>query len=368
MKCYRNRGSLLRLAAFLLSLLLLLPAAVTADQSVTLTLAGDCTLGSEELTRGQENSFDSVVAREGLLYPFQNFRFLFDSDDCTIVNLEGVLSDSSSGENTAKTYRFRGPSGFAELLTLNSIEAVGLANNHVGDYGSRGLLDTQRILDENGVGWFRTDHILMLKKGDLKIAFFAIDTTTVNDHLGKLRNEIRRMKLDGEANAIVVLFHGGTEYDACHNEAQEKLGRSFINHGADLVVMHHPHVVQGVLLSEQRPVLYSLGNFVFGGNSEIRTEPYRSWEVTSLYCLVARVRLDFSDDGTYLGQDLTLYPSLISGDAPHNNYQPLPADRESAERIREAVQFDTLFELPEITEEDGRSVLHFPYLEALDTH
>ena len=123
-------------------------------------------------------------------------------------------------------------------------------------------------------------------------------------------------------------------------------------------------MVQGVAVEENRTILYSLGNFVFGGNSEIRTKPYRTWEVTSLYSLIARVRLDFSDDGTYLGQDITLIPAFTSSDAPHNSYQPLPVSGNDAVLVREAVRFDTAFPLPEITEEDGLSVIRLPYLAA----
>ena len=338
-----------------------------ADRSVTLTFAGDCTLGSEESKRPNENSFDSVISREGFSYPFEKVRSLFESDDCTVVNLEGVLSDSRSGENFGKTYRFRGPAEFVKILSLASVEAVGLANNHTGDYGARGLEDTQRILTEGGISWFRTKTSWTLEKDGIRIVFFAInsfqDSAFQND-LNWMRNEIRRVKQSGEAGAVVVMFHSGAEYDACHTATQENIGKSFIGCGADLVVMHHPHVVQGVAVEGNRTMLYSLGNFVFGGNSEIRTKPYRTWEVTSLYSLIARVRLDFSDDGTYLGQDITLIPAFTSSDAPHNNYQPLPVSGNDAALVREAVRFDTAFPLPEITEEDGLSVIRLPYLAA----
>ena len=81
---------------FLVSVFSGMPAGASADRSVLLTFTGDCTLGSEEAKRVNDNSFDSVVGREGLSYPFEKVRFLFEADDLTVVNLEGVLSDSAS--------------------------------------------------------------------------------------------------------------------------------------------------------------------------------------------------------------------------------------------------------------------------------
>lgn len=352
---------------FLVSVLSGMPACVSADRSVLLTFTGDCTLGSEEVKRVNENSFDSVVGREGLSYPFEKVRFLLEADDLTVINLEGVLSDSAAGENTGKTYRFRGPAAFAEILSGSSVEAAGLANNHTGDYGTRGLEDTQRILSEGGIAWFRARTPYLLEKDGIRIAFYAVNSfqePTFRNDLDWLRNEIRRVKQNGEADAVIVLFHSGSEYDACHTVTQEKIGKSFIDSGADLIVMHHPHVVQGVAVHRSRTMLYSLGNFVFGGNSEIRTRPYHTWEVSSLYSLVARVRLDFSDSGAYLGQAVELIPAYTSSDAPHNNFQPVPVRGEDAEPVYRAVQYDTAFPLPELTEEDGYCVLRLPYLGA----
>ena len=363
----KHRLARLLSVLFLFSVLSGLPAGAFAGRSVLLTFTGDCTLGSEEAKRANENSFDSVIGREGLSYPFEKVRFLFESDDFTVVNLEGVLSDSSSGENTGKTYRFRGPAEFVKILAGSSVEAAGLANNHTGDYGTRGLEDTQRILSEAGIAWFRTRTPFILEKDGIRIAFFAVNSfqePTFQNDLNWFRSEIRRVKQSGEAGAVVVLFHSGSEYDACHTVTQEKIGKSFIDNGADLIVMHHPHVVQGVAVYENRTMLYSLGNFVFGGNSEIRTKPYHTWEVSSLYSLIARVRLDFSDDGAFLGQEVELIPAFTSSDAPHNNFQPVPVRGDDAEPVYRAVQYDTAFPLPERTEEDGYCVIRLPYLNA----
>ena len=335
----------------------------SAEKTIVITFAGDCTLGSEEETRADADSFDSVIAREGYAYPFTQFASLFRSDDWTVVNCEGVLSDSKAGENKGKRYRFRGPSAFAEILALASVESVCLANNHTGDYGAGGLKETVRVLEEQGIGWFRSKNVCFLEKDGIRVAFLALDPST-RDDLMWVRQETRRLKSSGEAQAVVVVWHGGTEYSARHDASQESLGRKFIDYGADLVVMHHSHVVQGVEIVGSSAVFYSLGNFVFGGNSAIRTELSGSREVTSLYSVVVRAELHFSDEGEYLGQQLVLFPALTSSDAPRNNYQPFPAGREDAERVMEAVQFDTAFPLPDPVEEDGYWIVRLPFLPA----
>ena len=351
------------LAFCLLAMPLCFGGHAAAEKTVLITFAGDCTLGSEEETRPYADSFDSVVAREGYEYPFARFAQLFRSDDWTVVNLEGVLSDSHAGETQNKRYRFRGPSGFSEILSLASVEAVCLANNHVGDYGAAGLKETERILTDRNIGWFRSRNVCFLEKDGIRIAFMALDPST-RDDLTWVRQETRRLKSSGEAQAVVVVWHYGTEYSAKHDASQESLGAKFVENGADLVIMHHSHVVQGIRIMESSAIFYSLGNFVFGGNSAIRTELSGSREVTSLYTLVVQAELHFSDDGKYLGQQLIIYPAFTSSDAPRNNYQPFPADREGAESVMEAVQFDTDFTLPEVTEENGYCVVRLPFIPA----
>ena len=128
-----------KIGAWILALLLLWQAGpARAEKTVLLTFTGDCTLGSTENTRGREDSFDTLLDLNGYDYPFRHFKALFSRDDCTVINLEGVLSDIPAQENKTKVYRFRGPTAFADLLPMNSIEAACLANNHTGDYGAAG--------------------------------------------------------------------------------------------------------------------------------------------------------------------------------------------------------------------------------------
>ena len=341
--------------------------AARADRVITLSFTGDCTIGCEERMREREDSFDAYAARYGYAYFFENFSDLFSRDDCTVINLEGVFQDSAAGERTEKTYRFRGRTEYVEILKAGSVELAGLANNHVGDYGARALARTTETLEAAGIGWTRASDCWFLEKDGIRICFFATDYSIANTQGERIRKRMAEMRAKGEADAIVVLFHNGNEYDPKHTSLQEKMGNVYVTNGADLVIMHHSHVVQGVQVCNNRTVCYSLGNFVFGGNKDIRTSAYRNGRtVTSRYGLVVQARLHFSDDGTYLGQQVTLIPIQTSSATPANNYQPARLTAVEAEPVMEAVRYDTgTMELPGITEdESGYARVIMPYLSA----
>ena len=355
---------LCRIPALLLAALLLVHVSAVSEKSILLTFTGDCTIGSEEEKRGLPDSFDSVIAQEGMAYPFANFRPLFEQDDCTVINLESVLSDSKRQESKGKTYRFRGNTDFVRILTEGSVEAAGLSNNHTGDYGAQGLQATKDTLDSAGIAWFMGMDCRILEKDGIRIALFSMDEATYNGSNPKILHEMRRMKEEGEVNAIVFCLHSGREYTAQHYKRQEVNGNTLPAYGADLVIMNHPHVVQGIRIVCDRTVCYSLGNFVFGGNSKIKSVPYGKRILTSRYSLVVQARLDFSDDGVYLGQQVTLYPAFTSDDPEKNHYQPYPVHGEDAAAVLDAVQFDTEFELPPVTEAEDYPYAALPYLPA----
>ncbi len=338
-----------------------------AEKTVTLTFTGDCTLGSQEFRRGQPDSLDAFAAREGYDYFFANFRDMFSADDCTVVNLEGVLSNTASGESSSKTYCFRGPTDFVNILTGSSIEVAGIANNHIMDYSTIGFRKTMATLDDAGVAWIRALDCYVLEKDGIRVAVFATDYSIVNTQGERVLRKMREMKANGEANAIAVIFHNGNEYDAKHTDLQERKAAEYIENGADLVIMHHPHVVQGITVKNNRSVFYSLGNFVFGGNKDIKEKQYRNTAriTTSLYTLVVQARLRFRDDGTYLGQQMIVYPGYTSGDAPRNNYQPRRVTVEETEPIMDAIRFDSSMDIPDpIPDENGLARIIMPFLSA----
>ena len=331
---------------------LMFAASALAETTVTLTFTGDVTLGSEERTRKQDSSFVSMAEKMGYDYFFAHFRDFFAQDDLTIVNLEGVLSDSPKGENKDKTYRFRGDPGYVQILQSGSVELASLANNHTMDYGKRGYQDTQTALDAASIGYFANQTACVREVNGIKLAFISMNSTTFNGNRKWAKKEIARLKDEEGVHAVIFVVHAGQEYGKRRNALQETFGHQAIDMGADLVVMHHPHVVQGLEIYKNRTIVYSLGNFCFGGNKAVR----------ALEAMVLRAQLTFGEEGSYQGQLLSLYPAHISGTPEDNNYQPRPVSGEDAAKVFERVQYDSDFELPAFDVAAG--CLTLPYLPA----
>lgn len=329
-------------------LLLCFACAAYADDDanihIRLTFAGDVTLGSEEYLWDKSFSLVSYAKEHGYDYFLRNVKPLFEADDLTIVNLEGVLSDSAEDENKEKTYRFRGPTDFTQVLTAGSVEMVSLANNHTLDYGERGYVDTCTALDNAGIGRFGGGQVAVVEKKGVRIGFIGLSyTQECEAERTWLQNEIAHLKGEAGVNAVVFCYHGGTEYSEVRSEKQERIARLAVDAGADLVIMHHPHVVQGMDVRRNRSILYSLGNFCFGGNKNVR----------AMESLVAVAELTFSPEGEYLGQQITLYPAHISGTQPRSNYQPQLVTGSDARRVMRRVQADSKFDLVPFDENAG---------------
>lgn len=314
-----------------------------ADKTIRLTFTGDVTLGSEELKRKQPTSFDNVAAEKGYDYFFANFRDMFAADDLTVVNLEGTLTDSSAQESKDKTYRFRGPTDFVNILTVSGIDAVNLSNNHTMDFGKQGYSSTKETLDTASVGYFGGQSVYFFEKDGVKLAFFGLNSTKVNGNKKWFQEEIPRLKAEEGVDAVVFVFHAGQEYGKHRTEAQETYAHLAIDAGADLVIMHHPHVVQGMEIYKNRTICYSLGNFCFGGNKTVRANE----------ALVVGAELTFSDEDAYKGQQLTLYPVNISGTEPDSNYQPVQVTGDKAQAVMALIENDTDGEIAPYTDEAG---------------
>ena len=353
-------------ALILLALLLLAAAGAQAEKTVLMTFGGDCTLGSEGDAMQNEDSFFAFAEKYGYDYFFANFRDLFENDDITVVNLEGVLSDYTFMEKKEKTFRFRGKTDFVKILTGSGVDAVSLANNHIMDFSTQGAENTKKTLEENGVLWFWNEEYRVVEHDGIRIAFFGLEHSKFYSLQLRLPQIFRELKESGRANAVVVYVHTGIEYKGEHENKIAAMANDLVGMGADLVLMSHPHVLQGMDIINNRTVFYSMGNFVFGGNSAIRYEKYHVVkEVTSLYSMAVQVKMSFTGEGEYLGQRVVVFPAYTSDDPLVNHYQPRRLTVGEAAPVREAIQRDTQgFTLPELKEENGLAVMEFPYLAA----
>lgn len=335
----------MRLISLLLSLVLILlscpalaqtaPAEIyEAPKQIVVTFTGDCTLGCTPLEREKESGFESFIEKNGLEYPFANVKDIFLQDDLTVINLEGVFYDLDANR-AKKTYTFRAPMAYAEMLPLSGIDAVSIGNNHSLDYGVPGQRDTLIALENNGVNWFGTNEYangtFIYEKDGVKIGFVS---AYISFWWGKGNSAIIKqcfadLKAAGCA-VIVACIHGGVEYDLRHDNNQEKMADAFIRYGADIVIGHHPHTIQGLRVKDGITTLWSLGNFSFGGNSEVRT----------LNTYIAQFTFSFDEEGKYLGHQLNIIPAHASGTAEYNNYQPVLVTGEDAAAVIKAIQYD----------------------------
>ena len=239
-------------------------ATVSSPVSLTLSVVGDCTLGTDE-TFDYDTSLNAYYENYSADYFLQNVKDIFSADDLTIANFEGTLTDSDERED--KTFAFKAPASYASILTNGSVEAVNTANNHSHDYGDQSFDDTLAALDDAGIVHFGYDETAVMDVKGIKVGLVGI--YELYDHLEReqqLKDNIAKVKADG-AQLIVVIFHWGNETETVPDSNQTTLGRIAIDEGADLVCGHHPHVLQGIETYKGRNIVYSLGNFCFGGNS-----------------------------------------------------------------------------------------------------
>ena len=355
-----------RAAAVLLAILLTLGLCMSAgaEKIVTLSFAGDCTLGCGEDDKHYiKENFDAIIAEEGYKYCFANFYDLFSQVDCTVVNCEGVFQNTKDGEKKSKSFRFRGTEDFVNIFKEGSIEAVSLSNNHTFDYSTAGFNNTKRVIEEAGIGWTNEDEVWIFEKDGIRIAFGSVYYSVYWDSYVKIQKKLLQLRENGEVNAVVMLVHAGTEYFPRHVDQQDQFAEFFIKQAkADLVIMHHPHVLQGIRILNNRSIFYSLGNFVFGGYYKVTSGNNNT---NSLYTMAVQVKMYFTEDGKYKGQQAVIYPAYDSGTYPINNYQPIRVSAEEAIPVIEAIQYDTQWKLPEIREdENGKAYLVLEYLPA----
>ena len=307
------------------------------ETSIVITLAGDALLGSEDSLRRQAASFDSVVAAEGSAYPLRHFADLFATDDVTYLNLECVLKDDSKDKTEGRLYNFRGPTAFTEILTAASVEHVNIANNHYIDYGFSGRSSTRAALTAAGITYSGYTHTWIYEKDGVKIGFGGIRETSWKQDRSQPAREIQALR-DAGCSYILYACHFGTEYEPGHNAFQTEMAHAILDAGADCIVGTHPHVVQGIESYGGKPIFYSLGNFVFGGNLQ----------PTDYDGLAVRLTLHFAH-GVCDGVQAALIPLMTSGvQDGTTDFCPVPAMGQDKARILSRIQDDSALTITEV--------------------
>lgn len=251
----------------------LAPATTGAPEpAVTLAMVGDLMLDE---TPGR-------VIAEGR-DPFAPFAALLDAADIRVGNLECVVATGGAAE-PGKPYTFRAHPRVLGPLQRH-FDAVSLANNHSGDFGPAAFGEMLPLLDQAGIGWFgggadlaQAHRPLIVERHGLRIALLGYDEFLPRsfeadfDRPGVAWSEDEQVQFDianarrlHQADLVIPLMHWGWEGETTASPRQRQLARLMIDAGADAVVGSHPHVIQDTEVYRGRPILYSLGNFVFDG-------------------------------------------------------------------------------------------------------
>ena len=287
---------------------------------VVISLAGDCSFGKLSI-HSYENTFNDYFDRYGAGYFFQNVKSLFEADDLTLVNFEGVLTESKDLQE--KEYNIKGRQEFIHVLTEGSVEAVSFGNNHRFDYGQQGMDDTIAAFHDINMVYAYDEHVGIYEtESGIKIGYVSINEVYDEEKVEVfLEQGIAALK--EECDLILTCCHWGEETHHYPEEYQVELGRKCIDWGADLVVGCHPHVLQGIDYYNGKYIIYSLGNFCFGGHKNPKDKN----------AMIVQATATVDANGPVGELQLKVIPCRISGKNDINDYCPYIPEGERFDEI-----------------------------------
>ena len=235
--------------------------------------------GDIMLSRGVAHQ---IYKNNDLYFPFKNVNEFLHSANTVFANLESPIINGrkiNAGETT-----FRIDENLAPILKEMNISIINLANNHMMDFGRKGLLNTLKILNDQdlnhigaGINYEEAHRPIIIEINGIKIAFLGYNDSDVAPQLSNatekkpgtafmnvndLKSDLAQTKLLNP-NFIIVSMHGGTEYSPTPNNRQIDFAHAAIDNGANLIIGHHPHVIQPIEKYKNGYIFYSLGNFIF---------------------------------------------------------------------------------------------------------
>lgn len=281
------------------------------ETTITISAVGDCTLG-KDAKFSYAGSLPAKYKQKGAVYFLSGVKSVFQKDDLTIANLEGTISKRGSRQD--KTFAFRGKPSYLKILTKGSVEAVTFANNHARDYGSISYKDTLRYVSKAGLACASYSQVSTYTCKGIKVGMVAVND--IGDYNAKklIKNGIKKLKKK-KVNLITVSIHAGIERKYKATSRQRSLAHYAVKKGANLVIGHHPHVVQGIEKYKGAYIAYSLGNFCFGGNSN----------PSDKLSMILQQSFTFKDGKLQKAQSakqLKVIPCSLSSHTGYNDYKP----------------------------------------------
>ena len=296
------------------------------EVKITVSMVGDCTLGTDEQFDKSSNFDAFYIVKKDPGYFFQGVKDVFAADDLTVINMEGTLTESNTRQD--KTYAFKGAPKYTEIMTAGNIDAANLANNHSKDYGEQSYTDTIQYLEGAGIATFGYERTSVLDVKGIKVGLVGI--YVLADGMGRQQqviDNIQSVKEQG-AQVVIVSFHWGTEKATYPDDTQKTLAHTAIDNGADLVVGHHPHVLQGIEEYNGKNIVYSLGNFCFGGNRNPADKDTMIFQQT----------FTFANGEMVLDNVKNIIPCSLSSVQEYNDYQPTILEGSESERVLQKIQ------------------------------
>lgn len=283
---------------------------------ITLSFAGDMILATNKDTH-YSGSLRDYAATHDPAYFLEKVRSIFEADDFTIANVENVFSDRQL-EPVFKDYSpafwFTAPTSNIKILSGSNVEGAMIANNHIRDYGEAGYQDSVQAITNAGMIYGDASRIMYFEKGGYVVS--VICSGMWGEY--QANNIINLMKTaEQHSHYQVVLFHGGTEKIHAPEEWKRRAARKLVDNGADLVVGGHPHVLQPREIYNGVEIIYSIGNFCYGGHRypENRTVIYQ-------------MTLTVGSDLTLQASNSNIIPCYVYTGSI-NNFQPAVVDDET---------------------------------------
>ncbi len=228
-----------------------------------------------------------MTAKNDYLWPFRQIADFLNGADFTFANLETPVSNR--GVKVGSIYSFRSNPESVVGLKYAGFDLVSIANNHAWDYGRDAFVDTMNNLASAGIAYvggghtYQEAHNGVVKEiNGVKVGFLGYTNllpkslSASKDNSGvtiydeaQMASDINQIKT--KVSVVVISFHWGEEYHPVHNALQEEIARKAIDAGADLIIGHHPHVVEDIGEYKGKYIVYSLGNFIFDQNFSAET-------------------------------------------------------------------------------------------------
>lgn len=298
----------------------LVPPKTNRIETFVISAVGDCTLGTDP-RYAYTGSLPQAYDQNGAAYFFSGVIDIVGQDDLTIANLETALTTADKKADKSyqsRTFWFSGHPSYTGILNEGSVEAVCVTNNHTLDFGEKGYADTVQALREANIAYCGNGSQALVEKKGVKVGLLAFNVIGINPSPStqqiKDRVEAELKEMSAQADFIIVSFHWGIENHYGVTNQQKELAYWAADNGADLILGHHPHVLEPIEVYKGKYIVYSLGNFVFGGNFNPGDKD----------TVIFQQALEIVNGEYWNALEATIIPCKLSSTAYKNDYRPVP--------------------------------------------